>query len=114
MTEAWTASSRTQIRAAEEVVVICGEHTNASPRVAAELRIVQEEGKPYLLLWGRRELMCTKPNGAKPTDAMYSWSPDILESQMSVTLRNSKPLEVPENCKRLTPPTSARARGVAR
>ncbi len=114
MTEAWTASSRTQIRAAEEVVVICGEHTNASPRVATELRIVQEEGKPYLLLWGRRELMCTKPNGAKPTDAMYSWSPDILESQMSATLRNSKPLEVPESCKRLTPPTSARARGVAR
>jgi hypothetical protein len=102
MTEAWTVSSRTQIRAAEEVVVICSENTNASPRVAAELRIVQEEGKPYLLLWGRRELMCTKPDGAKRTDAMYSWTPDILESQMSATLRNSKPLEVPESCKRLS------------
>jgi len=100
MTEAWTASSRTRIRDADEVVVICGEHTNASPRVAAELRIAQEEGKPYLLLWGRRELMCTKPVGAKPADAMYSWTRDILESQMSLTLRNSKPVEVPESYKR--------------
>ncbi len=100
MTEAWTATSRTRIRAADEVVVICSEHTNASPRVAAELRIAQEEEKPYLLLWGRRELMCTKPEGAKPSDAMYSWTRNILESQMSQVLRNSKPLEVPESCKR--------------
>ncbi len=100
MTAAWTNSSHTRICAADEVVVICGEHTNASPRMAAELRIAQEEGKPYLLLWGRRELMCTKPDGAKPSDAMYSWTHDVLESQMSTTLRNSKPLEVPESCKR--------------
>jgi hypothetical protein len=68
--------------------------------VAAELRIAREEGKPYLLLWGRRELMCTKPEGAKPSDAMYSWTRDILESQLSATLRNAGPLEVPESCKR--------------
>jgi len=100
MTDAWTTSSRTRIRNADEVVMICGEHTNESPRAAAELRIVHEEGKPYLLLWGRRELMCTKPEGAKPSDAMYSWTRDILESQMSATLRESKPLVVPESCKR--------------
>jgi hypothetical protein len=100
MSDTWTATSRSRIRAADEVVVICGEHTNASPRVAAELRIAREEGKPYLLLWGRRELMCTKPEGAKPSDAMYSWTRDILESQLSATLRNAGPLEVPESCKR--------------
>jgi hypothetical protein len=100
MSETWATTSRNRIRAADEVVVICGEHTNASPRVAAELRIAREEGKPYLLLWGRRELMCTKPEGAKPTDAMYSWTRDILESQISATLRNSNPLQVPESCKR--------------
>ncbi len=100
MTEAWTAGSRTRICAADEVVVICGEHTNASPRVAAELRIAQEEGKPYLLLWGRRDLMCTKPDAAKPNDAMYSWTRDILETEMSATLRNSKPVSVPERYKR--------------
>jgi len=97
--ETWAASSRTRIRAADEMVVICGEHTNASSRVAAELRIAQEEGKPYLLLWGRRERMCTKPVGALSSDPMYSWATDILESQMSTTLRNAKPLEVPESCK---------------
>ena len=100
MTPAWTATCRSRIRAADEVVVLCGEHTHDSPRMAAELRIAQEENKPYMLLWGRRELMCTKPDGALNTDAMYSWTRDILESQMSQTLRNSKPPEVPENLKR--------------
>jgi hypothetical protein len=100
MTEARSASSRTRIRTSDEVVVICGEHTNASPGVAAELRIAQEEGKPYLLLWGRRERMCTKPEGARSSDAMYSWTPNILENQMWATLRSAKPLEVPESCKR--------------
>jgi hypothetical protein len=82
MTEAWTESSRTRIRAADEVVVICGEHTNASPQVAAELRIAQEEKRPYFLLWGRRGLMCTKPKTAKPADGMYSWTWEILPSQI--------------------------------
>lgn len=98
--DAWTATSRARIRAADEVVVICGEHSDASPRMAAELAIVQEEGVPYMLLWGRRELMCTKPLGAKPADAMYSWTPQILESQLRETLRVSKPTEVPESMKR--------------
>lgn len=102
-TDAWTASSRSRIRSADEVVVICGEHTNASPRVAAELRITVEEGKPYMLLWGRRERMCTKPEGAKPADAMYSWTRTILEDQIKATLRGSKRLEVPESLKRHAP-----------
>jgi len=100
MSDTWSARSRTRIRDADEVIVICGEHTNASPRVAAELRMAQEEGKPYLLLWGRRELMCTKPEGAKSSDAMYSWTRDILETQISATLRAANPRPVPESCKR--------------
>lgn len=100
LTEAWAASSRTRICAADEMIVICGEHTNESPRVAAELRIAQEEGTPYLFLWGRRERMCTKPDGAKPTDAMYSWTREIVESEMNATLRSAKPLQVPEAYKR--------------
>jgi len=68
--------------------------------MAAELRIIHEEGKPYLLLWGRRERMCTKPEGAKSTDVMYSWTREILERQMNETLRISKPPVVPESCKR--------------
>jgi hypothetical protein len=100
VTDAWTASSRTRIRAADEVVVICGEHTDGSESMAAELRIAQEEGKPYLLLWGRRELMCTKPDSAKRNDAMYSWTQDNLATQLALMRRNAKPLEVPESCKR--------------
>ena len=100
LNEAWNASSRSRIRAADEVVVICGEHTNDSARVAAELRMAQEEEKPYLLLWGRREMMCTKPVGAKNSDVMYSWTREILEGQMTTTLRNWKPREVPESAKR--------------
>lgn len=93
--------ARAEIQSADEVVVICGEHTADSKRVAAELGIAREESKPYLLLWGRREKMCTKPDGATTHDAMYSWTRDILESQISMVLQNAKPRAVPDNCKRM-------------
>ena len=92
--------ARPEIRAADEVVVICGEHTHESIGVAAELAITQEEDKPYMLLWGRRDLMCMKPDGARAGDAMYSWSREIFENQIGMTIRNSKPITVPDNCKR--------------
>jgi hypothetical protein len=91
---------RRRIMEADEVIVICGEHTEDSPQVSAEIRIAQEEQKPYFLLWGRRELMCTRPVGAKPNDSMYSWTWDILRDQITTTLRNAQPREVPEECKR--------------
>ncbi len=100
MTDAWAARARTRIRDADEVVAICGEHTHASPRMAAELRMAREEGTPCLLVWGRRERMCKKPDGAKPGDVMYSWTRRILEGQMSETLRNAKPRKLPERAKR--------------
>jgi hypothetical protein len=97
----WSADARTEIRAADEVLVICGENTHESLRVSLELAIAQDEVKPYMLLWGRREKMCTKPVGARRLDAMYSWTREILEGQISTTLRNAEPLVVPENCKRI-------------
>ena len=69
-------------------------------RVSAELRIAQEEQKPYFLLWGRRESMCTKPVGSKRDEGMYSWTREILQNQIVTTLRQAQPLEIPENCKR--------------
>jgi len=99
----WDTDTRTQIRAADEILVICGEHTHESMLVSLELSIAQEEDRPYMLLWGRRDKMCMKPDGARRLDAMYSWTREILESQISATLRDSKPLVVPENCKRLQP-----------
>ena len=79
---------RREIREADEVIIICGEHTDCSMRVGAELRIAQEEKRPYFLLWGRRELMCTKPTTAKPADGMYSWTWDILQNQI-LTIRRA-------------------------
>ena len=93
--------ARAEIQASDEVLVICGEHTRDSKRVASELGIAREESKPYLLLWGRREKMCTKPEGALAHDAMYSWTRDVLESQIAMVLENAKPRPIPESCKRL-------------
>ena len=81
---------RRQIREADEVIVICGEHTEDSIRVNAELRMAQEEQTPYFLLWGRRERMCTKPLSAKRIEGMYSWTSEILQSQILLTLRNAR------------------------
>ncbi len=96
---------RRRIRGVDEVIVICGEHTADSVSVNAELLIVQEEQKPYFLLWGRRESMCTRPCGAKPADSMYSWTREILQSQIAVTLRKAQPREIPDNCKRASAAT---------
>ena len=76
-----TESLRRRIREADQVIVICGEHTEASSPVSAELLIAQEERTPYFLLWGRRDSMCTKPNGAKPAEGMYSWTRQILRTR---------------------------------
>ncbi len=88
--DVWGEKARHQIRAADQVIVICGEHTEASPQVTTELRIAQEERTPYILLWGRREIMCTKPIGAKAADGMYSWTRQILQDQLAVALRNAR------------------------
>ena len=93
---------RRRIRGADEVIVICGEHTAKSPRVSEELRIAQEENKPYFLLWGRREIMCTRPSSARAKDSMYSWTREILHDQITLTLRSAQIQEVPEDCKRMT------------
>ena len=83
-------SARREIKKADEIIVICGTHTEDSVRMSAELRVVQEELKPYFLLWGRRESMCTKPQSAKSDEGMYSWTSGILRSQMQLTLRNAE------------------------
>ncbi len=89
-TDAGRERARRRIRQADQVIVICGEHTEASTHVSAELRIAQEERTPYILLWGRREIMCTKPVGAKPAEGMYSWTRQILQDQITLTLRKAR------------------------
>ena len=100
MTERWHAGVRRRVRDADEMIVICGEHTADSDRMNAELRIAEEEQKPYLLLWGRRGLMCSMPIGVKRTACMYVWTRETLMHLIAQTLRDARPLEVPGDCKR--------------
>ncbi len=83
------AGLRRRIREADQVIVICGEHTDASMGVFAELRIAREEQKPYFLLWGRRDSMCTKPVRAKSLEGMYSWTSQVLQDQITLAARNA-------------------------
>jgi len=100
MTERWQAGVRRRVRDADEVIVICGEHTSSSERMSNEIRIAQEEQKPYLLLWGRRDRMCSMPLGVKRTACMYSWTWETLVFQVGETMRSARPPEIPESCKR--------------
>ena len=89
---------RERIAAADAVIVICGEYTDECSGVSNELRISREEQKPHLLLWGRRASMCKKPAGAKPDDAIYGWTPDILRAQLQLLTRVKR--DVPEHLRR--------------
>jgi hypothetical protein len=82
-------SVRHRIHRADQVIVICGEHTEDSVLVHSELLIAREDGKAYFLLWGRRGIMCTKPMGAKTAEGMYSWTPQFLHDQISANLRTA-------------------------
>jgi hypothetical protein len=93
MTANWAERVRLLITEADEVVVICGEHTDDSRRVSAELKIAQEERKPYVLLWGRREKMCKKPHSARAIDGMYGWTAGVLERQLADGLRRVRDRE---------------------
>jgi hypothetical protein len=86
--EIWDARLRRRIREADQMIVICGQHSDASECMSDEIRIAREEGTPYFLLWGRRETMCTKPAGAKNDEGMYNWTPAILQNQIAIALRS--------------------------
>jgi len=70
----WKDTAREKIKRAEIVAVICGTATHTAAGVAAEVKIAQEEGKPYFLLWGRNGKTCTKPTTAKSSDDIYEWT----------------------------------------
>jgi hypothetical protein len=49
----WRVKARTRIRRANQMIVICGQHTSSAAGVNAEIKIAREEGTPYFLLRGR-------------------------------------------------------------
>jgi hypothetical protein len=100
--EVWDSRLRDRIRDADQMIVICGEHSHASQCMSDEVRIAQEEGTPYFLLWGRREVSCTKPIGAKNDEGMYNWTPANLQDQLGIALRSgTRALEIAKEAARL-------------
>lgn len=75
----WKEKVRTRIKKVDQVVVICGKHTDTANGVATEVKITQEEEKPYFLLWGRSDETCVKPRNAKDADKIYKWTWDNLK-----------------------------------
>jgi hypothetical protein len=76
----WKKKVRERIRKVDQLIVICGEHTDTATGVSAELEIAQAEKKPYFLLWGRSSKTCVKPKAALATDKIYKWTWDNLKT----------------------------------
>lgn len=79
MTGDWRSKVRTRIKSVNQMIVICGEHTDTATGVSAELEIAQEEEIPYFLLYGRSSKTCVKPKAAKPSDKIYKWTWENLK-----------------------------------
>ena len=75
----WKKKVRERIRKCQQMIVICGKHTDAATGVSAELEIAQEERLPYFLLWGYADNTCYKPKAAKDSDKIYKWTWDNLK-----------------------------------
>ncbi len=80
LTGDWKNKFRERLKNVDQMAVICGEYTHLAGGVSAEVRIAQEEGKPYFLIWGRSDKNCTKPTSARATDKIYRWSWDNLKN----------------------------------
>ena len=74
----WKKQVRNRIKRADLVIVMCGERTHEAEGVAVEVKIAQEEGKPYFLLNGRKYRICTKPTTALHNDKIQEWTWDNL------------------------------------
>ena len=75
----WKDKARDRIKGAEQVVVICGEHTDTATGVNAEINIARDEKTPYFLLAGSGVGKNKNPTAALNTDKMYNWTWDNLK-----------------------------------
>ena len=75
----WQKEARDRIKKSDQVIVICGQHTDTATGVTKELSIAQEEGKSYFLLAGRADGKNKKPTSAKSSDKVYKWTWDNLK-----------------------------------
>ncbi|MGB0375321.1 MAG: TIR domain-containing protein [Opitutales bacterium] len=79
MTGDWKEKVKRRICLVDQVIIICGEHTDTATGVSEELSIAKEERKPYFLLCGRSSKTCKKPRSASPSDKIYKWTWDNLK-----------------------------------
>lgn len=76
----WKEKARARIKRADQVIVICGKHTDTATGVNVELTIAREEKAPYFLLAGYSDGGNKKPTSALTTDKMYKWTWDNVKS----------------------------------
>lgn len=79
----WREKVRRRMMNIDIVIVICGEQTHIATGVAAELSIARESRKPYFLLGGRSDKICTKPTSALASDKIYRWTWDNVKALIS-------------------------------
>lgn len=74
MTGDWKKKVRERIKRVDQMIVLCGEHTNTATGVSVEVEIAQDESISYFLLSGRANKTCKRPKAAKSSDKMYRWN----------------------------------------
>ena len=72
--ERWREKVRDLIGRTDLTIVICGERTHQAKGVEAEVTMVQQAGKPYFLLKGRRSKTCTRPKSAPKRKKIHPWT----------------------------------------
>ena len=76
----WKKKVRERIKKTDQMIVICGEHTDTATGVSVEVEIAQDEDLPYFLLAGRKDTTNKKPKAARSSDKMYKWTWDNLKA----------------------------------
>jgi MTH538 TIR-like domain (DUF1863) len=69
----WKDKARARIKRSDQVIVICGLHTETATGINAEIKIAREVQKPYFLLAGRKDGANKKPTAGLSADKLYSW-----------------------------------------
>lgn len=77
LTGDWKEKVRQRIKKTEQIIILCGQ--NNATGVNAEVKLAQEENKPYFLLTGYKDKTCVKPKTAKASDKIYNWTWENLK-----------------------------------
>lgn len=81
LTGDWKEKVRQRIKKTDQVIILCGQYNAIG--VNAEVKLAQEENKPYFLLTGYKDKTCVKPSTAKISDKMYNWTWENLKILLS-------------------------------